>query len=65
LISVIVEFVLSRNTVVTACQIFEFGEIDLSRLLQRSNGKSVSENYLRMYWQQMLEAVQTIHEVSL
>jgi serine/threonine-protein kinase TTK/MPS1 len=42
--------------------IFEFGEIDLSRLLQKSNGRAVSENYLRMYWQQMLEAVQTIHE---
>ena len=44
--------------------IFEFGEIDLSRVLAKSNGKKMSENYLRMYWQQMLEAVQTIHEVT-
>ena len=39
----------------------EIGEIDLSRLLQQQ-GDKLNENFLRQCWQQMLEAVHTIHE---
>ncbi|KAA8495991.1 Serine/threonine-protein kinase mph1 [Porphyridium purpureum] len=42
--------------------IMECGDIDLARLLARGRGKAVSSNFLRLYWQQMLEAVHTIHE---
>lgn len=44
--------------------ILEYGDIDLSRLLTRyaERQKSVDLNFVRLYWQQMLEAVQTIHE---
>ena len=42
--------------------VMEFGEIDLARLLQRGAGKPMNANFLRLYWQQMLEAVHTIHE---
>eukprot|EP01050_Picozoa_sp_SAG11_P012222 SAG11_NODE_1346_length_5144_cov_2.242220_2_plen_1048_part_00 len=42
--------------------VFEYGEIDLHKLLQRQQGKPVKDNFIRLYWQQMLEAVHTIHE---
>jgi serine/threonine-protein kinase TTK/MPS1 len=42
--------------------IFEYGEIDLHKLLQRQQGKPIKDNFIRLYWQQMLEAVHTIHE---
>ncbi|KAJ8903478.1 hypothetical protein NDN08_004585 [Rhodosorus marinus] len=42
--------------------VMEFGDIDLARLLSRGRGKPVNSNFLRLYWQQMLEAVHTIHE---
>eukprot|EP00871_Galdieria_phlegrea_P004424 jgi/Galph1/4983/GphlegSOOS_G3611.1 len=44
--------------------ILEYGDIDLSRLLTRyaERQKSVDLNFVRLYWQQMLEAVQTIHD---
>ncbi|CAA6675353.1 unnamed protein product [Spirodela intermedia] len=48
--------------------VLEYGEIDLANMLSlkwkdfdRSNWK-MDENWLRFYWQQMLEAVNTIHE---
>ncbi|CAA6664906.1 unnamed protein product [Spirodela intermedia] len=48
--------------------VLEYGEIDLAHMLSlkwkdfdRSNWK-MDENWLRFYWQQMLEAVNTIHE---
>lgn len=51
--------------------VMEHGEIDLSHLLaHRKIHESMNdpikyanaENYIRLYWQQMLEAVHTIHE---
>lgn len=39
----------------------ELGEVDLSHLIARE-GEKFNENYLRLCWQQMLEAVHTIHE---
>lgn len=48
--------------------VLEYGEIDLAHMLSQkwkemdgSNWK-MDENWLRFYWQQMLEAVNTIHE---
>ena len=43
-------------------QVLELGEIDLAKLLHAQQGKQLSENYIRIYWEQMLQAVQTIHE---
>jgi len=44
--------------------VLEFGEIDLSSLLSQLGPllHQAGENYLRMYWQQMLEAVRVLHE---
>jgi hypothetical protein len=39
--------------------VMECGDTDLSLLLRSSN---LNENQIRLYWEQMLEAVQTIHE---
>jgi serine/threonine-protein kinase TTK/MPS1 len=39
----------------------EFGEIDLAHLL-RQQADHFNENHRRVWWQQMLEAVHTIHE---
>ena len=42
--------------------VFEPGEIDLHKLLLKNEGQqSFKDNYIRLYWQQMLEAVNTIH----
>ncbi|KAH9327457.1 hypothetical protein KI387_007635, partial [Taxus chinensis] len=48
--------------------VLEYGEIDLAQmLLQKRNevdagNKQIDENWLRFYWQQILKAVNTIHE---
>ncbi|THU57230.1 hypothetical protein C4D60_Mb03t01330 [Musa balbisiana] len=48
--------------------VLEFGEIDLAHMLAQkwkemsASGWKIDENWLRFYWQQMLEAVSTIHE---
>ena len=49
--------------------ILECGEIDLARMLSRKEKARASdkdyapdENFIRLYWQQMLEAVAAIHE---
>ncbi|KAJ1972657.1 Dual-specificity kinase, spindle pole body (SPB) duplication and spindle checkpoint function, partial [Dimargaris xerosporica] len=40
----------------------ECGEIDLAHILQRHQDKPLNLNFVRMYWEQMLEAVHAIHE---
>ncbi|KAJ1659381.1 Serine/threonine kinase mps1 [Dispira simplex] len=40
----------------------ECGEIDLAHILQRHQEKPLNLNFIRMYWEQMLEAVHAIHE---
>lgn len=40
----------------------ECGDADLAKVLQKRKGKPLDENFIRLYWQQMLQAVQTIHE---
>ena len=40
--------------------VLEYGDIDLARLLQKESAQN--ENFIRLHWQQMLEAVHTVHE---
>ncbi|GAV76216.1 LOW QUALITY PROTEIN: Pkinase domain-containing protein, partial [Cephalotus follicularis] len=47
--------------------VLEYGEIDLAHMLSQrwkedSFNQSIDDNWLRFYWQQMLQAVNTIHE---
>ncbi|KAG0264362.1 Dual-specificity kinase, spindle pole body (SPB) duplication and spindle checkpoint function [Mortierella polycephala] len=42
--------------------LLELGEIDLANLLYKQRFKPFNINFIRLYWEQMLEAVQTIHE---
>ncbi|XVF39407.1 hypothetical protein PTKIN_Ptkin01aG0032400 [Pterospermum kingtungense] len=48
--------------------ILEYGEIDLAHMLSHkwkemdSSNQSIDENWLRFYWQQILQAVNIIHE---
>uniref|UniRef100_A0ACD6A453 Uncharacterized protein n=1 Tax=Avena sativa TaxID=4498 RepID=A0ACD6A453_AVESA len=48
--------------------VLEFGEIDLAHMVaqkwkeRNDSTMKIDENWLRFYWQQMLEAVNTIHE---
>ena len=46
--------------------VMECGDADLNTVLKnrKKAGKKLDENYLRLYWQQMLEATQTIHEAQ-
>jgi len=41
--------------------VMEYGEIDLANLLKKEKG-NISCNFIRMYWEQMLQAVHAIHE---
>lgn len=48
--------------------VMEYGDIDLAKYLTNGGKKSpktMDENFRRLYWQQMLEAVQTIHEAKI
>ncbi|TYJ29089.1 hypothetical protein E1A91_A06G046500v1 [Gossypium mustelinum] len=48
--------------------VLEYGEIDLAHMLSQkwkemdSFNQTIDENWLRFYWQQILQAVNTIHE---
>ncbi|KAH9756864.1 serine/threonine-protein kinase MPS1 [Citrus sinensis] len=48
--------------------VLEYGEIDLAHMLSQKwkemdgSNQTLDENWLRFYWQQILEAVNTIHE---
>ncbi|KAK7301310.1 hypothetical protein RJT34_12171 [Clitoria ternatea] len=48
--------------------VLEYGEIDLAHMLSQKwkeldgSNQSLDENWLRFYWQQILQAVSTIHE---
>ncbi|KAH7309408.1 kinase-like domain-containing protein [Rhizoctonia solani] len=42
--------------------VMELGEIDLAKLLAEKQGTRLQPHWIAIYWQQMLEAVQTIHE---
>ncbi|KAJ1964282.1 Dual-specificity kinase, spindle pole body (SPB) duplication and spindle checkpoint function [Dipsacomyces acuminosporus] len=42
--------------------VMEFGETDLASVLKRHGDRPLSMNTIRVYWEQMLRAVQTIHE---
>ncbi|KAJ2553843.1 Dual-specificity kinase, spindle pole body (SPB) duplication and spindle checkpoint function [Coemansia sp. RSA 1933] len=42
--------------------VMEFGETDLASVLRRQGDRPLGMNMIRMYWEQMLRAVQTIHD---
>jgi serine/threonine protein kinase len=44
--------------------VLELGDLDLSRLIEKNKVENqvINTNFLRLIWQQMLEAVQTVHE---
>ncbi|KAJ2806139.1 Serine/threonine kinase mps1 [Coemansia helicoidea] len=42
--------------------VMEFGETDLASVLKRGGARPLGMNVIRLYWEQMLRAVQTIHE---
>ncbi|KAG5519648.1 hypothetical protein PMAC_001803 [Pneumocystis sp. 'macacae'] len=42
--------------------ILEIGEIDLSHLLVKQHQRPLDINFIRLYWDQMLQAVQAVHE---
>lgn len=42
--------------------LMEIGEVDLATVLDRWEGRRKNMNFVRMYWEQMLSAVHTIHE---
>jgi serine/threonine protein kinase len=44
--------------------VMEYGEIDLAHLLKKEQG-NISRNFIRMYWEQMLQAVHAIHEENI
>ncbi|KAL1406065.1 Serine/threonine kinase mps1 [Vanrija albida] len=41
--------------------VMECGEIDFAALLDEQRGKPLNLNFVGLYWQQMLEAVQAVH----
>lgn len=45
--------------------IMEYGGVDLAKRLGRGKEKTLNCNFQRIYWQQMLEAVHTIHEARI
>ncbi|RKP13787.1 kinase-like domain-containing protein, partial [Piptocephalis cylindrospora] len=42
--------------------LMEIGEVDLATVLDRWKDRKKNMNFVRMYWEQMLSAVHTIHE---
>lgn len=48
--------------------LMEYGEVDLGRMLKsrsEANGGSCDENFIRFSWQQMLMAVNTVHDAKI
>ncbi|WVN87756.1 uncharacterized protein L203_102951 [Cryptococcus depauperatus CBS 7841] len=41
--------------------VMECGEIDFAALLDEQRGKTINMNFVGLYWEQMLEAVQAVH----
>ncbi|RUP52241.1 hypothetical protein BC936DRAFT_150067 [Jimgerdemannia flammicorona] len=42
--------------------LMECGEIDLAHVLTKQQGKPINLNFIRLYWEQMLQAVDAIHQ---
>lgn len=49
----------------TILLIMEYGDTDLAKHLFNRKGAKIPSNFIRVYWQQMLEAVHTIHEARI
>ncbi|WVR09171.1 hypothetical protein IAU60_006233 [Kwoniella sp. DSM 27419] len=43
-------------------RVMECGEIDFAALLDEQRGKAINMNFVGLYWEQMLEAVQAVHQ---
>ncbi|KAI9591745.1 kinase-like domain-containing protein [Syncephalis fuscata] len=46
----------------TERKLMECGDIDLDGILKKQHDKPISMNFILLYWEQMLQAVETIHE---
>ncbi|KAH6581552.1 hypothetical protein BASA60_002384 [Batrachochytrium salamandrivorans] len=49
----------------TMLMVLEYGEIDLAHILKKSEDVPLSINLIRSYWEQMLQAVQAIHDQNI
>lgn len=54
----------SRNH--TLLMVLEYGEVDLEKMLQKDlEAGRISINFVRNYWEQMVQAVQAIHDQNI
>lgn len=60
----IIHYIGHEVTDTTLLLVMELAEMDLAKCLEQKKGR-VSENYIRLWWQQMLEAVHTIHKARI
>ncbi|EJU03932.1 kinase-like protein [Dacryopinax primogenitus] len=49
----------------TLVMVLECGEVDMAKLLEERRGHRLQFQWVETYWQQMLEAVQVIHEAAI
>jgi serine/threonine-protein kinase TTK/MPS1 len=49
----------------TLLMVLEYGEVDLEKLLSKNPTVPLSINFIRNYWEQMLQAVQAIHDQNI
>ncbi|KAF9909702.1 Dual-specificity kinase, spindle pole body (SPB) duplication and spindle checkpoint function [Linnemannia zychae] len=47
------------------CLVMEYGEIDLALMLQAQHSQPFDIHFIGLYWRQMLEAVQVIHDLKI
>ncbi|WBW75417.1 dual specificity protein kinase Mph1 [Schizosaccharomyces osmophilus] len=55
----------ANNSIGQLNMVMEYGETDLARLLNKYATKPINLNFIRMYWEQMLQAVQIVHEQNI
>jgi serine/threonine-protein kinase TTK/MPS1 len=54
-----------RKSEGTLLMVLEFGEIDLENMLQKNPEEKLTMNTIRSYWEQMIKAVQAIHNQNI
>ncbi|EPY51063.1 TTK protein kinase Mph1 [Schizosaccharomyces cryophilus OY26] len=55
----------ANNSIGQLNMVMEYGETDLAKLLNKYATKPINLNFIRMYWEQMLQAVQIVHEQNI
>ncbi|EEB08955.2 TTK protein kinase Mph1 [Schizosaccharomyces japonicus yFS275] len=45
--------------------VMEYGECDMAHLLAKNSHRPINLHFIRLYWQQMLQAVQVVHEQNI